>query len=108
MAESFKMQNISLTTAEANVYVCPTGTKAIMFFGQVANSDGSNTADMTIFATDSSASSKKYLARSIPIPADAATTFLTGRMVLEANDSVSGLASANDHLDVTVSVLEIT
>lgn len=108
MAEIFKMNNLSLTTAEANVYVCPAGTKAIMFFGQVANSDGSNTADLTIFATDSSAASKKYLARTIPIPADAATTFLTGRLVLEANDYISGLSSANNHLDVTVSVLEIS
>ena len=41
-------------------------------------------------------------------PADAATTFLTGKLVLEANDYIFGLASANNHLDVTVSILEIT
>jgi hypothetical protein len=108
MAETFKMLNQSLTTAEANVYVCPSATQAIIFLAQAANSDGANSADITMFATDSSATSKKYLTRTIPIPADAASSFLTGKLVLEAGDYLSGLASSNNHIDVTLSILEIT
>jgi hypothetical protein len=108
MAETFKMLNASLTTETANVYVCPAGTTAIFILGQVANADGANSANMTIVATDSSATSTKFLAKTVPVSADAATTFLTGKLVLEAGDYLAGSASANDHLDVTVSVLEIT
>lgn len=106
--ETYKMKNVSLTTAEANVYVCPAATSAIIFLGQAANSDGANSADLTMYATDASASSKKYLARKVPIPAGAASTFLTGRLVLKANDYISGFASANSSIDITVSYLELT
>lgn len=108
MAETFKMLNQTLTTVEANVYVCPAATQAIIFLAQAANSDGTNSADVTIFATDSSAGSKKYLTRTVPVPSDSATSFLTGKLVLEANDYISGLASANSAIDVTISVLQIT
>jgi len=108
MAETFKMYNMSLTTANANVYVCPANTTAIVFMGQVSNSDGANSADMTIMATDSSNTSTKFLVKTVPVPADSATTFLTGKLVLEANDYISANASANAHLDITVSVLQLT
>jgi hypothetical protein len=109
MAETFKMRNATLTTANANVYVCPANTTAIVFMGQVANIDTANSADVSMWAYDSVGSAAaKALVRTVPVPADAATTFLTGKLVLEANDYIFGLASANDHLDVTVSILEIT
>lgn len=108
MAEVFKMYNASLSTETANVYVCPANTTAIMIFSQVANSDGANSADMTIMATDSSNTSTKFLVKTVPVPADAATTFLTGKLVLEAGDYLSANASSNAHLDITLSVLEIS
>lgn len=45
MAEAFKLRTAALTTVNANVYVCPANTTAIVFMGQVANRDGANTAD---------------------------------------------------------------
>ena len=109
MPETFKMRNATLTTVNANVYVCPANTTAIIFLGQVANIDGANSADMTMFAFDTVGSAAaKALVRTVPVPADSSTTFLTGKLVLEANDYIFGTASANDHLDVTVSILEIT
>ena len=109
MPETFKMRNLTLATTNANVYVCPVNTTAIIFMGQVANIDTANSADMSIWAYDSVGSlSAKALVRVVPVPADAATTFFPGKLVLEANDYIFGLASANNHLDVTVSILEIT
>jgi hypothetical protein len=108
MAETFKMYNQTLTTANANVYVCPANTTAIVIMGQVANIDGVNSADVSIVATDSSNTSTKYLAKTVPVPADAAITFLTGKLVLEAGDYITANCSANNHLDVTVSVLQLT
>ena len=111
MAESFKLKNATLTTAaiaSQNIYTCPANTTAIIFLGQIANIDGTNAAAFSVTATDSSAAATKHLAFTIPVPADSATTFLTGKLVLEANDYISANANANSHIDITVSVLEIT
>ena len=109
MPETFKMRNALLTTANANVYVCPVNTTAIVFMGQVANRDGANSADISMYAFDAVGSAAaRALVFTVPVPADSATTFLTGKLVLEANDYIFGAASANNHLDVTVSILEIT
>ena len=111
MPETFKLKNATLTTAaiaSQNLYTCPENTTAIVFTGQIANIDGANAAAFSVTATDSSASLTKYLAYTVPVPADAATTFLTGKLVLEANDYISANANANSHIDVTLSILEIT
>lgn len=108
MAEIFKLRAASLTTANANVYVCPPNVTSIIFMGQVANKDGANSADMTMYVYDSSAAASKALVYTVPVPADAATTFLTGKLVLEENDYIFGTASANNHLDVSVSILEMS
>lgn len=108
MAEAFKLRTAALTTVNANVYVCPANTTAIVFMGQVANRDGANSADVTMYVYDENSAASRALVYTVPVPADAATTFLTGKLVLEANDYIFGTASANDHLDVSVSILEIT
>jgi hypothetical protein len=108
MAETFKLKTAALSTVNANVYVCPANTTAIIFMGQVANKDGANSADVTMYVYDDDVLAERALVYTVPIPSDAATTFLTGKLVLEANDYIFGTASANDHLDVAVSILEIT
>lgn len=111
MAETFKLKHATLTTvaiASQNIYTCPVNTTAIVFTGQIANIDGANSAAVSVTATDTSATTTKYLAYTIPVPADAATTFLTGKLVLEANDYISANANANSHIDMTLSILEIT
>jgi len=42
------------------------------------------------------------------VPAGAATTFVTGKLALRPNDSISAKASAASNVDITVSVIEIT
>ena len=111
MPETFKFVNNTLTTAEIttqNLYTTPANTTSIVFMGQMANMDGANDAAFSVTATDSSANSAKYLAYTIPIAADAATTFLTGKLVLEAGDYISANANANSHIDVSLSILELT
>jgi hypothetical protein len=108
MAQVFKLRAASLTTVNANVYVCPANATSIVIMGQIANKDGANSADVTMYVYDSSEAAAKALVYTVPVPADAATTFLTGKLVLEANDYIFGTASSNNHLDVTVSILEMT
>jgi len=111
MPETFKFVNATLTTeaiTSQNLYTSPANTTSIIFMGQVANSDGTNVAAFSVTATDSSANSAKYLAYTIPVPADAATSFLTGKLVLEAGDYISANANSNSHIDVSLSILELT
>lgn len=108
MAETFRMYNQTLTTANANVYVSPANTTSIVILGQIANIDTVNTSDVYITATDSGNTSTRFLAKKVPVPAAAATTFLTGKLVLEAGDYIAANANLNSAIDVTLSVLQIT
>ncbi|NBP02321.1 MAG: hypothetical protein EBU90_19830 [Proteobacteria bacterium] len=108
MAETFRMYNQTLTTANANVYVSPANTTSIVILGQIANIDTTAAVDVYVSATDAANTSTRFLAKKIPVPAAAATTFLSGKLVLEAGDYVTANANANSGIDMTVSVLQIT
>lgn len=111
MPEVFKFVNATLTTAaitSQNLYTSPANTTSIVFMGQLANIDASNTAAVSVTAVDTSATSTKYLTSNIPVPAGAATTFLTGKLVLEAGDVLSANANGNNRIDVTLSILQLT
>ena len=111
MPETFKFVNATLTTAaitSQNLYTSPANTTSIVFMGQLANIDASNTAAVSVTAVDTSATSTKYLASSIPVPIGSATTFLTGKLVLEAGDVLSANANGNNRIDVTLSILQLT
>ena len=111
MAEIFKFVNATLTTesvATQNLYTSPANTTSIIFMGQLANFDPINTASVSVTAFDISANNRDYLAANIPVPVSSATTFLTGKLVLEANDVLSASANANNRVDVTLSILQLT
>lgn len=104
---AFKNAKAALTTSSATIYTCPASTVAIVLMAQVANIDGTNAADVTISWTDSSDSdAETKLASTISVPADAALSVLDGKLVLEAGDTLKGLASADSDLVITVSVME--
>lgn len=111
MAETFKFVNATLTTANIqtqNIYTSPALTTSIIFMGQLANIDPSNVAAVSVTAFDSSANNRDFLAANIPVPVGAATTFLTGKLVLEAGDVLSANANGNNRIDVTLSILQLT
>jgi hypothetical protein len=108
MADTFKMTNQTLGTSNTVCYTCPSTANAIVILGQLANIDGTNSADVYIYATDAVSSNTRALGSKIPVPAGSATTFLTGKLVLEKNDYISARASATNSIDITISVLEIS
>ena len=109
MAETFKNFKGALTTTSATIYTCPAATTAIVLMAQVANIDGTNEADVSASWIDSSDSSAEtYLIKSVPIPEGSALGVLSGKLVLEAGDSIKALASANSDLVISGSVLEIS
>ena len=54
------------------------------------------------------ANNRDFLAANIPVPVGSATTFLTGKLVLEAGDVLSANANGNNRIDVTLSILQLT
>ena len=109
MAEAFKSVNADLgTSANTSIYQCPSSTTAVVILCQVANVDGTNSADLYVDYYDSSATQAKALAHTVAVPGDTAINPIGGKLVLEAGDQLRAWASAASDLEITVSVLEIT
>lgn len=108
MAETFKQTQAAVTTTNTAIYTCPSSTTAIIFLSQVANKSSSDAYYISLSASDSSASTVRFLVKDITIPALSAANLIGGKLVLEAGDSLNGIAQANDVFDIVLSVLEIT
>lgn len=109
MAVAFKNARLLVTTSYSTAYTAPALTTAIIIGLQVANVDGTNTADISAQWLDSSnANAATRIANTVSVPADAAIGLLTGRLVLEAGDALQALASANSDLELSVSIMEIS
>ena len=75
----------------------------------MSNIDGVNEADASISWTDSSDSgASTALVSTVPVPAGSALGILSGKLVLEAGDTIAGLASAAGDLVLTGSVVEMS
>ena len=109
MAEAFKNFKLALGTSSATAYTCPAATTAIVLMLQVSNIDGTNEADASVSWTDSSDSgASTALVSTVPIPAGSSLGVLSGKLVLEAGDTIAGLASADGDLVLTGSVVEMS
>lgn len=108
MTDTFKTVNQTLGTSNTTIYTVPSGANAIVTLGQLTNIDGSVSVDTYVYLNDNASGNTKALVFKLPVPAGAATTFLTGKLAIRANDYISAKASANSNADITVSVIEVT
>ena len=109
MARAYKNFKAAMVTGGATGYTCPAATTAIVLHCQVANIDGTNSADASVHWTDDSNSdTATYLAKTVAVPADTSLSVLTGKLVLETGDTIVGTASADGDLQLSGSVLEIS
>jgi hypothetical protein len=109
MAETFKNFKLALTDSSATAYTCPAATTSIVLLLQVSNIDGTNEADASVSWTDASDSGvSTSLVSAVPVPAGSALGVLSGKLVLEAGDTIAGLASAASDLVLTGSVVEMS
>ena len=109
MAETFKNVAVALgNSADAVVYTCPAATTSIVIHCQVANVDGTNTANANVDLYDSSTTTAAALAHTIAVPADTSLNPVGGKLVLEASDEVRAWASTTGDLEITLGILEIT
>lgn len=109
MAETFHSINAALgTTQDTAVHTNSTSNKQIIILCQVANIDGSNSADVNIDYYDSSATSAKALTSTVAVPGDTSINPIGGKLVLEPNDELRAWASAAGDLEIVISYIEIS
>ena len=112
MANAYKnAKSTSLTTSLADIYTCPSATEAIVLGIQVANIDGTSSADADVAWTDSSDSDAvTYLIKGAEIAAGEAISVMAPefKLTLEAGDKIQAKASAASDLCITASILEIS
>ena len=111
MAETFNNSSTKLTTANSTeLYQAPnsSGNKAIVLSCLVANVDGTNADEITIYITDNSNNLQSYLAYTIAVPPDASIELIPNKVVLTQGQKLRAQAGTANDLHVTISVLEIT
>lgn len=108
MAENFVNARSVLQTANTTVYTCPAGTKAIIIGCQVSNVSAAS-KNLSIWWTDSSnTNAVTRLGELIAIPTQSVYEPISGKLVLEAGDTLVGTSSVDNDLEATVSILELS
>ena len=103
---TFKTVTANVTTASSLVYTAPSSITSIILMAQCANITGNN--HNVSFNHVSSAGIRTELLRNYAVLKNDAVGLLTGKLILEQNNSVEITASSNSALKLTMSVLETT
>ena len=93
----------NITTVPTNIYTCPAETTAIVLLAQATNINLSNDANITFY---SSVNGNTELAKDFTIPVGDSAALLSGKLVIEAGNSIGVYANANSVLKITLSILE--
>jgi len=101
----FKTVTAEVTTSNETIYTAPAGNTGIILMAQVANIT-STSGEVTFIHFDSATNTDTELLKSFPIPGNDAASLITGKLIVEAGDSVKIFASANNKFKITLSVLE--
>ena len=103
-----KGDNLS-TTLTTDILTCPSDKVLKINSNIVANIDGSNSADATVYFYDSSAAARYALASTIAVPADASIIVIdkNSAIYLEESDQIEAGASSASDLVITISYEEI-
>ncbi len=100
---TFKSVAANITTVATNVYTCPADTTAIVLLAQATNVNASDDGNITFY---SSVNGNTELAKDFTIPVGDSAALLTGKLVVEAGNSIGVYANANSVLKLTLSILE--
>ena len=105
MANTFKVYRAALGASASVVYTVPASTTAIVLMAQAANVD---TVTAPVTSTWNDGTNDTHLVKALDVPVKAAVNLLSGKLVLEAGDTLSANSDASNKVELTVSVLEIT
>jgi ferric-dicitrate binding protein FerR (iron transport regulator) len=100
---TFKTRTAVLTMSDAEIYVAPANYTSIIIMAQV-----SNVADTAVSVTVShrAGATNTQLVQGFSIPVNDSASVITGKLVLEAGQSVRASASAESSAKIILSILE--
>jgi hypothetical protein len=104
----FRTLRVGITTNMVGIYTCPIGVASIVILSQVTNTSTTGVTSVTAVHSRGSESPSDYkFASNLAIPPnDSANLIPDGRLSLETNDVIRIQATANNRLDLILSVLE--
>lgn len=103
---TFKTVTANVTTLETTAYTAPFGITSIILMAQVANLTANNGNVSFTHVTQNNERSE--LVKNYNIPKHDAANLLTGKLIVEQNNSVTISSSSNNMYKLTMSVLEST
>jgi hypothetical protein len=106
MANTFKVYRAALGGSAGVVYTTPSATTTVVLMIQAANVD--NTGVVPVTATWNDGTNDTHLVKGLEIPSKAAVNLISGKLVLEAGDTLSANSDATNKVEITVSLLEIS
>ena len=101
---TFKSYAVNVTTAGNTFYTTPALTTSIVLLAQATNV-GNSDANVTFYT---SINGNTEITKDFTIPVGYAASMLTGKLVLEAGNTIGVVANANSQIKLTVSLLETT
>jgi alkyl hydroperoxide reductase subunit AhpC len=102
---TFRTVTANITTSSAVVYEAPFGITSIILMAQVANITSNN---HQVSFTHIADGERTELLKNYSVLKNDAATMLTGKLIIQQNNSVEIAASSNNALKLTMSVLETT
>ena len=108
MANTFTSAATGSRTDLLPMYTCPAATTSIIHAIYLSNVDGTNDATVNVAVSGSATfQTRRYLLKTVEVPADS-TVVIEKPINLGAGDKLETKASADDDIDVFVSILEMT
>jgi hypothetical protein len=102
---TFRTVTANVTTENTLVYTAPFGITAIILMAQCANITGNN---YNVSFSHVASGNRTELVKNYKVLKNDAVNLLTGELIVEQNNSVEIVASSNNSLKLTMSVLEST
>ena len=99
----FQTETLVLTSSEQTMYTAPTGYTAIILYAHIANVGSS---DATVTMKHVRSGTETEIIKGANVPINDAFVPMSGKLVLETNDSIKISASSNDTLKCIISILE--
>ncbi len=99
----FQTVTLDITTSDQTAYTAPTGYTAIVLYAHITNV---TTSSATVTMSHVRSSTSTEISKDVSVPSNDAYIPMSGKLVLETNDSIKILASSNSTLKLIMSILE--
>lgn len=99
----FQTETLEVSTSEQTIYTAPVGYTAIVLYAHISNY---GIVDSTVTMSHVRGGTNTEIIKGANVPINDALIPISGKLVLETNDSIKITASQDNTLKVILSILE--